>query len=282
MRWFAAFLVILTVAFGWPLGLLAVHAANSNLHSHILLIPFICIYLLHMKWPELPRDYQTSPGWAALPIVGGCGALAAAVVAVFGEGTLPLSHNDRLALVAFSFFCFLWAGGFLFLGRNWVAQAAFPLGFFLFLVPLPDGFVNWAENGLVLGSAEATDLFYRLSGTPVFREGTIFQLPGIVLEVARECSGIRSTWVLVITSLLASYLFLKNPWHRAVLVALVIPLGILRNGFRILVIGLLCVHIGPEMIDSIVHKKGGPLFFALSLVPLFAVAWWLSRRERKE
>ena len=115
----------------------------------------------------------------------------------------------------------------------------------------------------------------------MFRQGQVFVLPGIDLEVARECSGIRSTWVLLITSLLASYLFLQNPWRRAVLVAAVIPLGILRNGFRVLVIGLLCVHEGPHMIDSIVHKRGGPFFFALSLIPLFLLAWWLRRKEVK-
>ena len=43
------------------------------------------------------------------------------------------------------------------------------------------------------------------------RHGTVFELPGIVLQVAQECSGIRSSWVLLITSLLASHLFLKNP-----------------------------------------------------------------------
>jgi exosortase/archaeosortase family protein len=101
-----------------------------------------------------------------------------------------------------------------------------------------------------------------------------------VLEVARECSGIRSTWVLFITSLVASHMFLKSPWRRFVLVAFVIPLGVLRNGFRILVIALLCVHVGPHMVDSFVHHQGGPIFFVLSLVPLFLLMAWLRRRDR--
>jgi exosortase/archaeosortase family protein len=105
-------------------------------------------------------------------------------------------------------------------------------------------------------------------------------LPGIVLEVAQECSGIRSSWVLFITSLLASNLFLKRPWRRIVLVAFVIPLAIVRNGFRILVIGLLCVHVGPHMADSFIHRQGGPLFFVLSLGPLFLLLVWLRRQER--
>ena len=37
-------------------------------------------------------------------------------------------------------------------------------------------------------------------------------------------------------------------------------------------IGLLCVHVGPHMIDSYIHRQGGPIFFALSLGPLVPVA----------
>ena len=98
--------------------------------------------------------------------------------------------------------------------------------------------------------------------------------------VAQECSGIRSTWVLVMTSLLASHLFLNTSWRRIVLVAFVIPLGAVRNGFRILVLALLSVYIGPQMIDSPIHHQGGPLFFVLSLVPLSLLLWWLRRHDR--
>ena len=181
--------------------------------------------------------------------------------------------------MAFSFICLFAAGGFLFLGRKWMAAAAFPFAFLIFMVPLPDGIVNWLETVSKLASAEAAALLFSIAGTPALRDGTVFQLPGIAIEVAQECSGIRSSWVLFITSLLASYLFLKTPWRRAIVIALVLPLAILRNGFRILVIGLLCVEIGPQMIHSVIHKQGGPLFFALSLVPLFLLLWWLRRGE---
>ena len=102
-----------------------------------------------------------------------------------------------------------------------------------------------------------------------------------MLEVARECSGIRSTIVLFITSVLASNLFLQSTSRRIALVALVIPLAIARNGFRILVIGLLCVHIGPHMIDSFIHHRGGPIFFVLSLIPLSFVLFLLRRHDKR-
>jgi exosortase len=149
------------------------------------------------------------------------------------------------------------------------------------MVPLPDAAVDWLENASMLASAEAAALFFNVSGTPVLREGTVFELPGIAIQVARECSGIRSSWVLFITGLLASHLFLRTMWRRIVLVAFVIPLGILRNGFRVFVIGQLCVHVGSYMIDSKIHRQGGPVFFALSLVPLLLLLLWLRRRERR-
>jgi exosortase C (VPDSG-CTERM-specific) len=189
--------------------------------------------------------------------------------------------NYDLTFTAIAFLCFLAAGGFLFLGLPWLKSAAFPLLFLLFAVPLPDNLLEWLETGLKVASAEVADVLFSLAGIPFLRDGQVFQLPGIAVEVARECSGIRSSWVLFMTSFLAAHLFLRAPWRRAVLVAVVIPLGILRNGFRILVIGFLCVQYGPQMINSPIHRRGGPLFFALSLVPLLAFLWWMRAREQQ-
>jgi exosortase C (VPDSG-CTERM-specific) len=270
----AGCLALLTLLFIQPLTRLILYASQSDLHSHILLVPFISAYLLHI-WQGRLTDYHSSiTGTVA---VGGLG-IAALAAGIEWRGSL--SANDELALMALAYMSFVVAGGFLFLGSKWMAAKAFPVAFLLFMVPLPDAAVNWLEKASMLASAEAAARFFDLLGTPMVRHGTTFELPGIVIQVAQECSGIRSSWVLLISSLLASHLFLRTRWRRAVLVAFVIPLGILRNGFRILVIGLLCVHVGPEMIESPIHHKGGPLFFALSLVPLFLLLWWLRRQER--
>jgi exosortase C (VPDSG-CTERM-specific) len=272
----AVYLGLVTLLFLVPLTRLLLHAITSYLHSYIPLVPFIAGYLLYVRPLPPLAAARTSAGGTVL--VGGLGF--AALAAAFGlRGSL--SVNDHLALIALAYVSFVAAGGFLFLGSKWMAAAAFPVAFLIFMVPLPDGAVYWLERGSVLASADAAALFFNLTGTPLLRDGTILALPGIVLQVAQECSGIRSSWVLFITSLLASHLFLKSPWRRFILVALVIPLGIVRNGLRILAIGLLCVHVGPHMIDSVIHHRGGPIFFVLSLVPLFLLLVWLRRRERR-
>jgi exosortase C (VPDSG-CTERM-specific) len=272
----SGYLLLLTLLFLQPLSRLMVHAAHADLHSHILLIPFISGYLLYLQRESLPIAYSRSFPWAVLLAVVATAALAAGIG---WRGSL--SVNDELALMALAYVSFIAAGGFFFLGPKWMAAAAFPIAFLIFLIPLPDALVDLLEKASMLASADAAAMYFRLAGTPHVRQGTVFELPGIILQVAQECSGIRSSWVLFITSLLASHIFLKTRWRKFVLVAFVIPLGILRNGFRILVIGLLCVHIGPHMIDSVIHHRGGPLFFALSLIPLFLLLWWLRRREQR-
>ena len=266
---------LLTLLFVQPLAKLVTHALQYELYSHIPLVPAIAGYLLYVK-PRRVTTYRSSIiGTVMLGAVG-----FAALTAAFAlRGSL--SVNDHLAVMTLAYVSFLASGGFLFLGSAWMAAAAFPVAFLVFMVPLPDAAVHWVETASVAASADVAVLFFQITGTPLLREGMLLALPGIVLEVGRECSGIRSSWVLFITSLLASHLFLQSPWRRFVLVAFVIPLGIVRNGFRILVIGLLCVQVGPHMIDSVIHRRGGPLFFVLSLVPLFGLLWWLRRREQR-
>ena len=275
LRNWAIWIAVVTVAFAQPLFRLMVHASEQSLHSHILLVPFVAAYMLFTSGSALPAAGRGSIAGAVLAFGAGLGALAARIAL---DGSLTV--NDGLALTTLAYLGIAAAGGFLFVGVRWMAAAAFPLAFLLFMVPLPDAAMIWMEDALVLASADVSAWMIAATGTPLLREGTVFTLPTIVLQVARECSGIRSTWVLFITSVVASQMFLTSPWRRLVLVAFVIPLGILRNGFRILTIALLCVKVGPHMVDSVIHHRGGPIFFALSLVPLFLLLTWLRRSER--
>ncbi len=259
----------LAAVFHRPLGAAFSQARSEDLHSHLLLVPFVSAYLLYTG-----RAHLAAPSGASLS-----GTLLFAAAACVLPWLPAQDPGNLLALRIAAFVAGLAAACFFCLGGAWVRSAAFPLAFLLFLVPLPPPLIAAAEAWLVAGSAAIAALLFELSGTPLFREGQVLQLPGISLEVARECSGIRSTLVLFITGLVASRLILRSPWRRAVLVAAVIPLGILRNALRIWVIGLLCVHGGSHWIDSWLHRQGGPLFFALSLLPLFLLAWWLRRGE---
>ena len=272
---FVVFAALLALVFLRPLAGLVVYAAGSKLNSHVILIPFVSIYLVYINRRQLPETYTFKWGWALLFLLIGLGA----AILNWSPAASNLSENDRLALSTLAFVSLLAGGGFFFLGASWMKATTFAWWFLIFMIPMPEAMENTLETWSMNASAAAANIFFDLGGPPHLREGTLFQLPNITIRVAQECSGIRSSWVLFITSLLAAHLFLRTTWKRLLLVCFVIPLGIIRNGFRVWVIGTLCVHFGPQMIDSPIHRRGGPVFFVLSLIPLFLLVVWLRRHE---
>ena len=276
----ACFAVVLAAVFGHPLLTLIKYAASSQLHSYILLIPFVSAYLLYIRRDQLPKKYSVDLPLAIIFLAIGLGILIFTYSWDFAGRVSGI--NDRLTLLTLSFLCCLAAGGFFFLGRAWMRAAAFPLAYLIFIVPMPNAMADALEQASAVASAEMANILFHVTGMPFLRAGQIFQLPNITLEVGQECSGIRSSLVLFITSILAANLFLKTTWRRVALIAIVIPLAILRNGFRIFVIGLLCVHLGPQMIHSLIHRRGGPLFFVLSLIPFLFLLWLLRRGDTGE
>jgi exosortase C (VPDSG-CTERM-specific) len=270
-------MAILALCFGKPLFDLLRLAAESDLYSYIPLIPLVSLYLVWLKKENLPRHFQPAKKIAAIFFAAG---FAIVLVYLLGFRAAGLPVENILAFNIFAFLLFFTGLCFLILGTEMVRAIAFPLCLLIFIVPLPDFLQRGIETFLQIGSAAVANVFFMLSEMPVFQDGLRFQLPGFSLQVAPECSGIRSSLVLLILSLLAGQLFLRRPWTRAALALAVIPLALLRNGFRIFVIGQLCVRVGPQMIDSPIHRHGGPLFFLLSLIPFFALLILLRKLER--
>jgi exosortase C (VPDSG-CTERM-specific) len=269
---FTAALILLFANTLW--GLLQL-ALKKEIHSHVLLIPVIAGYLLRIRKDTLPSTFASSHAMGTALFALASAPWAASLV-------WRVEGPDQISFMTLSFVLFFLGGVFLLLGRAWMKAAAFPMLFLFFMVPLPTGVVSALEHASKLASAEAADLFFTLTGTSYLRNGNIFHLPGVTMEVAQQCSGIRSSLVLCITGAFASNLLLQTTWRRWVLVLVVIPLGILRNGFRILTLGLLSMYLGPYILDSPIHHHGGPAFFLLSMIPLVAIVWLLRRGELKK
>ena len=164
-------------------------------------------------------------------------------------------------------------------GRAWLRALAFPLLFLYFILPMPVMIRDLFDFVLQRASASTLLGLLKLTGTPVFRDGMNFSLPGLTIEVAKECSGIRSSLVLLITSLVAGDMFLRSHWRRTILALLFFPIGALRNAVRILAVSLLTIHVDRTIIEGPLHRRGGPPFFVLSLIPLFLILAILRRSE---
>lgn len=270
----------LTAAFFVPIKHLVELATHSDLYSHTLLIPFVCAYL---AWETArSKKMEPSPPSAWLAIAPACiGAISLALFFLSGSVSLEANQIENyLAYSIFSYGCFIITICFLALGRNTVKAQIFPILFILFLSPFPVALRESIQIFFQHTSAEVAYWGIKFSGIPIYREGLVFEMPTIAMEVAPQCSGLRSSLVLFIVSTVASFLFLKSPWKRSIFVFLVIPIGILRNAIRIIILALQCYHVGPEEINGWFHRHGGQPLFAVTLIPLFATLYFFWRSEQ--
>ena len=275
IRYFAFALAALTLLFSKVLFDLARFALQSDTFSHIILIPPIVAYLASLRWKTAIQDFRPSQLATMIP-------LALGVMALTANWLFARAPETRLCLYTLSYVCFVIAAAFRFLGVATVRELVFPFALLFFMLPLPPVVMDGLEIFFQHTSALAAAAMIKVSGLPAVRDGLLLFLPGFTIEVAQECSGIRSTLVLFITSLIAGYLLLRRPRDRAILAISIIPLAILRNGFRIFSLAWLSVEVNPDILDSALHHRGGPIFFALSLIPLFLLLLVLRRLEKKQ
>jgi exosortase len=242
--------------------------------SQIVLIPFISATLICWNRKNIFQTVRYSVFSGVLLSVLGFSLLIGART-VGGR----LGQDDRLALVASSF-VIMWLAGFLFFyGTDAFSRALFPLLFLAFCVPIPSPVLDHTISALQNASAQTAFVLLKLTGTPVYREGFILAMPGLTIDVAPQCSGIRSSIGVFILTLLAGHFLLRSWWRKAVLVIAAIPIVILKNAIRIDTLSLLTIHVDRRIIESRLHEDGGFLFFFLALLLLYPILVMLARSE---
>ena len=165
---------LLALLFGGPLWQLFRFASADELHSYVILIPFLCLYL---GWLRLHQLRQAAPAPAPGSAMGF--ALAGGLLAAWYLVAPRVAWADRLAQ-ATAALALLWvAAGFWFMGGNRMKVLAFPFALLIFLVPLPEAARNAVETALQHGSAAVAGCMFAIAGLPVFQEGMTFRLPTI-------------------------------------------------------------------------------------------------------
>jgi len=273
---FVAFIVISSLAFYKTLSAVIRYSlASSDSSSHIVLIPIISFFLLYLEKQKIFSITRTSvaPG-ASLAL------LDVLLYWLVNRSSFPLEGNWRLCLETLCV-VLVWIAGFL-LCYGFVAlrAAAFPLLFLLLMVPLPNVILDRAIYALQSGSTEISYLIFQLVGTPVSRHGFLLSVPGVTIEVAKECSSIRSSIALFITCLLAAHLYLRTAWKKLVFVILGLLLSVVKNGIRITTLTLLSVYVDPGFLYGRLHRQGGFVFFLIALLILLPVFLWMEKSDK--
>jgi exosortase len=259
-----------------PLVDLLRNTRTSEYYSHIALIPVVSAYMIFRRRREMFRGTASAHPW-------GIAAVAASVGFYVASRLLGGELDIRATLTTLGALLF-WCGAYLVLyGKDGSRRAFFPLAFLLFAVPIPALIIEKIIAVLVVGSAYMTRLLFVAFRVPFVQEGPVFGLPGFAIEVAQECSGIRSSLALLVTTVLAGHIFLRKFGNKALLALAVLPVAVFKNAIRIVTLYLLSYFVDMRIImGGFLHRSGGFIFFGLGLFVLGSLLWLLREGESRD
>ena len=225
---------------------------NDPNYSHGFLVPIISSYLIWNRIETLKQfDFRPFP-WGIILLLGGLLLLLA------GKGTEMIGgERGALFLKGFSLII-VWSGMLLLLiGKRVVCEMVFPLVYFLFMIPLPDGIFAMVTTPLQSYVTSITTTALQLFSIPALREGNLIHLPSLTLGVTEACSGIRSLLTLLAGAAVLSYTTVRHWWQHLILFGSVIPIAIVTNAFRVTGTGLLAYYFGAHAAQGFFHGFSG-------------------------
>jgi len=230
-------------------------------YSHGYIVPFMSLYLVWERRSEL----------LSLKIKPNSSGLLLLIVGLF---VMILGHvGAELFLGRLSILIVLSGIALFLLGKEYLKILAFPIGFLIFMIPLPSVIFNSLAFPLQLLAARVAAGIIYTCGIPVLRDGNIIHLANTTLEVAEACSGIRSLVTIMTLATIYAYFMESKRWKQVVLFLSSIPIAIITNSARVTFTGFLSHYYGDEAAKGFYHTFEGWFMFvvAFSLLLLFGL-----------
>lgn len=276
-HWLYVLFISVSLLACWPSVEALIRAGlKLDVCSQVLFAPFITAILLYWRRASIFRAAGRTRA------AGGILVLLSAVAYLFVRlHAAAFGSYEALSALALTIILIWICGFYAVYGATSLRAGAFPLGFLMFMIPIPEFLLNPAISYLQWGSTAVANRIFEALGVPVLRRGFILSVPGLTIEVAKECSSIHSSLALVITCLVAGYLYLRSPLKRSLLVLLAVPLSVVKNGVRIVTLSLLSIYVNPAFMTGDLHRNGGVVFYLLAIAILFPIFRWLEILERR-
>jgi exosortase len=274
-----AFLCVVSLAVGWhPLARTLSLTLHNDEYTPLLLILPVSAALILLDW----RSRSQKPIAQANFRIGSALLLAAVLIAGLARWRAADIPDDVQLSLSMLALVLWWIASFVAcFGTQTSRTLLFPLVFLLWMVPIPSFALNKVVEFLQAESAVAARLMFSLIGVPVSQQGFVLAIPGVNIEVARECSSVRSSVMLLIASMVLSQVSLRSPWSKAVVIAATVPLSIAKNALRIVTLSMLGTRLDPGFLTGRLHHQGGIVFFMISLAVLVLLLWILRRAEER-
>ena len=251
-------------------------ALHDEQYTHLLLILPVSVALIFIDWESPGPSSRASRSTGLSLLVAG-----AAVTVLVRSGVARISADEQLSLNMLALVVW-WVGAFILcFGARAFRRALFPLCFLLWIVPIPQFLLNSIVKLLQAGSVASAHLLFSAVGLPVAEDGTLLTIPGLTVEVARECSSIRSSLMLVVTTMVLTQTLLRSAWKKTLVIAVAIPLSVAKNGLRIFVLAMLATRVDRSYLTGRLHHQGGIIYFLIALAAIFLFIGLARHSEQK-
>jgi exosortase len=224
---------------------------NDYHYSHGFLIPLISGYII---WRNL-EALRTSP---AIPDFRGFFIFLVGIsLLVVGYAAFESSiRRYSLIITIMGLIYFL-------LGKQISKILLFPVGYLIFMIPMPYIFFKSMAVHLRFISTKVTYTFSEFLGIPIIQDSAILFLPNVTLEVADGCTGIQSIIAVMAMAVLFAYFTQRSLTSKIILVVLAIPLAVIGNMFRLVITVYLAYHYGECVVKGAVHQAQGILNYMI-------------------
>jgi exosortase len=247
---------------------------RDDQYTYILLILPISASMIFLERRSL-RTMDSIDVRAASAVM-----VIAILVACFARVWSARLTSDALLSIRMLALVIWWDGTLvLCFGTRALRSVLFPLLFLFGLVPLPQVALNVIVALLQHWSTWTAHLFFAACGIPVAQDGVLLTIPGLTIRVAQECSSIRSSSMLFVTTIVLAHILLRSPWRKALVISLAVPLSVAKNGLRIFTIAMLATRVDSGYMTGRLHHNGGIVFFAAALIGVFTLLWIFRRGE---
>ena len=236
--------------------------------GHGMFVPLLSAFFLWMDWARL-RMVPRQGHWSGVAVV-----LLALGFLAWGTWA-PSLIVQGLSLVMAIAGLLLWAWGL-----RWVRLAAFPIGFLVCMVPLPRPVVDAVTLHLQLFAAGFAGLALDALDIPFYLDGLVIQLPGVTLQVAEVCNGLRFLAGLVVMTIAFAHLSQRTRARQVLLSVAAVPVAILANAVRVAAIAAAVYHVGPQAVSGVIHHSIGKAVWGLTIVTLVVLGLMLQRTRR--
>ena len=225
--------------------------------------PLIIAASLWLAWQA--RDRIRNAAVSPAPVVGWIvllGGLAILYLARLQQGLLTFEAGSIIPVIVGSVLIYA--------GWPKLRALAFPIGFLLFAVPMPDWLIDAETVPLKVFISDTVVRVLYAAGFPIAQNGVMIMIGPYQLLVKDACSGMNSIFALSAIGVFYVYAFRWSEKLRSVLLlAAIIPITILANFVRVFALVLIAYFGGPDMIEGVVHDFTGISLFVVAIVLLF-------------